>query len=168
MLPELVLFQTPPRLLSLHDAYTISSRRYQGSEIARSHENGRRRFVMALNVGTDPPDTTAASVCQASVRWMDPQSVTRTESSKIENDWNPSTRPLATTTGKTVKIQTGLGSDCRRCPPCACGLRTTGPPRTDTRCITMYFNGVPRPTAAMAKFVFDKNHTEYIPPASVI
>lgn len=120
-------------------------------------------LVMALNVGTDPPDIIKPHPCAKLQCWMDPSSVTRQKAKeKI---------------GERLEAQYARWQQQRAARPLKY-RRALDPTVEDVRALCLWLrrqarherillhyngHGVPRPTANGEIWVFDKNHTEYIP-----
>lgn len=120
-------------------------------------------LVMALNVGTDPPDITKPHPCAKLQCWMDPSSVTRAKAKeKI---------------GERLEAQYVRWQQQRAARPLKY-RRALDPTVEDVRALCMWLrrqarherilfhyngHGVPRPTPNGEIWVFDKDHTEYIP-----
>jgi hypothetical protein len=120
-------------------------------------------LVMALNVGTDPPDIIKPHPCAKMQCWMDPSSATRAKAKeKI---------------GERLEAQYVRWQQQRAARPLKY-RRALDPTVEDVRALCMWLrrqarherillhyngHGVPRPTPNGEIWVFDKNHTEYIP-----
>ena len=132
-------------------------------------------LIMALNVGTDPPDIVKPVPCATLQCWMDPSSCTRQKAKEKIGDrlekqytrWqqqrsssssqstsnNPSSRPF--------KYRKALDPTVEDVRALCLWLRK----QAKHERILLHYNGhgVPRPTLNGEIWVFDKNHTEYIP-----
>jgi hypothetical protein len=120
-------------------------------------------LVMALNVGTDPPDIIKPHPCAKLQCWMDPSSVTRAkakekigerlEAQYIRWQQQRAARPL--------KYRRALDPTVEDVRALCLWLRR----QARHERILLHYNGhgVPRPTSNGEIWVFDKNHTEYIP-----
>jgi hypothetical protein len=120
-------------------------------------------LVMALNVGTDPPDLTKPHPSAILQCWMDPTSCSRARAKeKI---------------GERLEAQYARWQQQRQARPLKY-RRALDPTVEDVRALCLWLrrqarnerillhyngHGVPRPTANGEIWVFDKNHTEYIP-----
>ncbi|KAG7373952.1 Raptor N-terminal caspase like domain containing protein [Nitzschia inconspicua] len=120
-------------------------------------------LIMALNVGTDPPDLIKPHPCAKLQCWMDPSSVTRVKAKeKI---------------GELLEAQYAKWQQQRSARPLKY-RRALDPTIEDVRALCLWLrkqargerillhyngHGVPRPTSNGEIWVFDKNHTEYIP-----
>lgn len=120
-------------------------------------------LVLALNIGTDPPDISKPHPCAVLECWIDPRSVSRAKAKEI--------------IGERLEMQYAKWQLVRTARPLK-HKRALDPTIEDVRslCLQMrrqarnerillHYNGhgVPRPTANGEIWVFDKNHTEYIP-----
>jgi regulator-associated protein of mTOR len=120
-------------------------------------------LVMALNVGTDPPDIIKPHPCAKLQCWMDPSSVTRQRAKEQ--------------IGERLEAQYARWQQQRAARPLKY-RRALDPTVEDVRALCLWLrrqarherilfhyngHGVPRPTANGEIWVFDKNHTEYIP-----
>lgn len=120
-------------------------------------------LIMALNVGTDPPDIIKPHPCAKLQCWMDPSSVTRAKAKEKIGErleaqyakWQQqrSARPL--------KYRRALDPTVEDVRALCLWLRR----QARQERILLHYNGhgVPRPTSNGEIWVFDKNHTEYIP-----
>jgi hypothetical protein len=122
-------------------------------------------LVVALNIGTPPPDVVKPHPCAVLQCWMDPTSVSRSKAKEIIGEkleqqyaqWQlakvRATRPLKYRRALDPTVE-DVRNLCVRL-------------RRDARQerILLHYNGhgVPRPTDHGEIWVFDKNHTEYIP-----
>lgn len=120
-------------------------------------------LVMALNIGTDPPDIVKPHPCAKLQCWMDPSSITR---SKAKEE-----------IGERLEAQYARWQQQRAARPLKY-RRALDPTVEDVRALCLWLrrqarherillhyngHGVPRPTSNGEIWVFDKNHTEYIP-----
>lgn len=120
-------------------------------------------LVMALNVGTDPPDLAKPHPCAVLECWIDPRSVSRSKAKEIIGErleqqyakWQlaRAARPL-----KYRRALDPTVDDVR-----ALCLQLRRQARNERVLIHYNGHGVPRPTANGEIWVFDKNHTEYTP-----
>ncbi|OEU07733.1 WD40 repeat-like protein [Fragilariopsis cylindrus CCMP1102] len=115
-------------------------------------------LIMALNVGTDPPDIIKPYPCAKLQCWMDPLSVSRAKAKekigdRLEKQYSKFLQQSQRggTLDPTVEDVRGLCLWLRK--------------QARTERILLHYNGhgVPRPTPNGEIWVFDKNHTEYIP-----
>ena len=120
-------------------------------------------LVMALNVGTDPPDITKPHPCAKLQCWMDPSSVTRQKAKekigeRLESQYARWQQQRA---ARPLKYRRALDPTVEDVRALCLWLRR----QARHERILLHYNGhgVPRPTANGEIWVFDKNHTEYIP-----
>jgi WD40 repeat protein len=122
-------------------------------------------IVLALNIGTDPPDLIKPNNGAVLEAWMDPSSVSRSKAREM--------------IGERLEQQYGRWQLARGTGrPAIKFRRVSDPTIEDVRAlcfqlrrqaknerILFHYNGrgVPRPTPNGEIWVFDKNHTEYIP-----
>jgi WD40 repeat protein len=122
-------------------------------------------LVMALNVGTDPPDITKPHPCAKLQCWMDPFSVTpRSKAKEKIGDrleaqyakWQYQQRAA-----RQLKFRQALDPTVEDVRGLCMWLRR----QARQERILFHYNGhgVPRPTINGEIWVFDKNHTQYIP-----
>lgn len=120
-------------------------------------------LVMALNVGTDPPDITKPHPCAKLQCWMDPTSTSRAKAKekigeRLEAQYAKWQQQRA---AKALKYRRALDPTVEDVRALCLGLRR----QARNERILLHYNGhgVPRPTANGEIWVFDKNHTQYIP-----
>jgi hypothetical protein len=120
-------------------------------------------LVMALNVGTDPPDITKPHPCAKLQCWMDPSSISRAKAKekigeRLEHQYAQWQQQRA---AKPLKYRRALDPTVEDVRALCLGLRR----QARNERILLHYNGhgVPRPTANGEIWVFDKNHTQYIP-----
>ena len=120
-------------------------------------------LVMALNVGTDPPDITKPHPCAKLQCWMDPSSASRSRAKekigeRLEAQYARWQQQRA---AKPLKYRKALDPTVEDVRALCLALRR----QARHERILLHYNGhgVPRPTANGEIWVFDKNHTEYIP-----
>ena len=120
-------------------------------------------LVMALNVGTDPPDVIRPHPCAKLQCWMDPSSVTRAKAKekigeRLEAQYAKWQQQRA---ARPLKYRRALDPTVEDVRALCLWLRR----QARQERILLHYNGhgVPRPTANGEIWVFDKNHTEYIP-----
>lgn len=120
-------------------------------------------LVMALNVGTDPPDITKPQPCARLQCWMDPSSVSRAKAKEKIGErleaqyanWQQQ-RPQ-----KTIKYRRALDPTVEDVRALCLGLRR----HARNERVLLHYNGhgVPRATKNGEIWVFDSHHTQYIP-----
>lgn len=120
-------------------------------------------LVMALNVGTDPPDITKPHPCAKLQCWMDPSSISRAKAKekigeRLEAQYAKWQQQRA---AKPLKYRRALDPTVEDVRALCLGLRR----QARNERILLHYNGhgVPRPTANGEIWVFDRNHTQYIP-----
>lgn len=120
-------------------------------------------LVMALNVGTDPPDVVKPHPCAKLHCWMDPYSVPRQKArekigERLEAQYARWQQQRA---GRSVKYRRALDPTVEDVRALCLWLRK----QARQERILLHYNGhgVPRPTSNGEIWVFDRNHTEYIP-----
>lgn len=125
-------------------------------------------LVLSLNVGTDPPDVVKPHPCAVLQCWMNPLTVSRSKAKELigerleqqyakwqlaKSSGNAASRQLRhrRTTDPTVEEVRNLCLSMRR--------------QARNERVLLHYNGhgVPRPTDHGEIWVFDENHTEYIP-----
>ena len=118
-------------------------------------------LVLALNIGTDPPDVNRPTPCAKLQCWMDPTAISRSKAlekigEKLENQyarWQ-----------QRVKLRYKRALD-----PTVEQVRLLCTTMRDRHAknerLLLHYNGhgVPRPTTNGEIWLFDKNHTQYIP-----
>ena len=120
-------------------------------------------LIMALNVGTDPPDVIKPNPCAKLQCWMDPLSVSRAKAKeqigeRLEAQYAQWQQQR---TAVPLKYRRALDPTVEDVRTLCLWLRRQA--RSDR--ILLHYNGhgVPRPTESGEIWVFDKNHTQYIP-----
>lgn len=121
-------------------------------------------LIVSLNIGTDPPDVIKPHPCAKLQCWMDPSSMTRSRAKETIGErleqqyarWQPqraASRPL--------KFRKALDPTVEDVRALCLWLRR----QARQERILLHYNGhgVPRPTHEGEMWVFDKNHSEYIP-----
>lgn len=120
-------------------------------------------LVMALNIGTDPPDVTKPHPCAKLQCWFDPSSVSRAKAKeqigeRLQAQYAVWQQQRTTTPLKYRRALDPTVEDVRAL--CLWLRRKAGNDR-----VLFHYNGhgVPRPTSSGELWLFDKNHTQYIP-----
>ncbi|CAB9503552.1 Regulatory-associated protein of TOR [Seminavis robusta] len=120
-------------------------------------------LVMALNVGTDPPDIIKPHPCAKLQCWMDPSTTSRARAKekigeRLESQYARWQQQRA---ARPLKYRRALDPTVEDVRALCLWLRR----QARHERILLHYNGhgVPRPTANGEIWVFDKNHTEYIP-----
>jgi WD40 repeat protein len=119
-------------------------------------------LILALNIGTDPPDVHKPNPCAKLICWMDPTSTSRAKArekigEKLENQyakWQGQSRAklkYKRASDPTVEDVRNLCFSMRRVA------------RNERLLLHYNGHGVPRPTANGEIWVFDRNHRQYIP-----
>jgi len=120
-------------------------------------------LVMALNVGTDPPDVTKPYPCAVLQCWMDPRSVSRAQAKELigERLEQQYAKWQLARTARPLKYRRALDPTVEDVRNLCVQLRR----QARNERVLLHYNGhgVPRPTANGELWVFDKGHTEYIP-----
>ena len=124
-------------------------------------------LVMALNVGTDPPDVIKPHPCAKLQCWMKPYSESRAKAKekigeRLEKQYGQWQQARASTSAnKPWKVRKALDPTVEDVRALCLWLRK----QAKHERILLHYNGhgVPRPTPRGEIWVFDKNHTEYIP-----
>lgn len=117
-------------------------------------------LILALNIGTDPPDLNKPTPCAKLQCWLDPTSISRAKAKerigeRLEQQyakWQQRSKlKYRRAIDPTVEIVKDL---CFRMRESAKGER-----------VLLHYNGhgVPRPTVNGEIWLFDKHHTNYIP-----
>ena len=164
-----------PRFLSDQAPYVVPERDDDADAAAgqplNPRDNWRRRdrmrtvsmgLVLCLNLGTDPPDVVKPHPCAHLITWLDPRPISRSKAKELIGD--------------RLERQYGnwqLGGSTRlRC------RRALDPTVNEVRNLCQHLRkvargeralfhyngmGVPKPTEAGEIWVFDTNHTEYVP-----
>lgn len=120
-------------------------------------------LVLALNVGTDPPDITKPHPCAVLECWIDPRSVSRSKAKEIigERLEQQYGKWQLARTGRPLKYRRALDPTVEDVRALCLQLRRQA--RNERILVHYNGHGVPRPTVNGEIWVFDKNHTEYIP-----
>jgi hypothetical protein len=120
-------------------------------------------LILALNVGTDPPDVTKPSPCATLQCWMDPFCCSRAKAKewigeRLEQQY---AKWQLARTARPLKYRRALDPTVEDVRALCLQLRR----QARTERVLLHYNGhgVPRPTENGEIWVFDKNHTEYIP-----
>ncbi|CAJ1965648.1 unnamed protein product [Cylindrotheca closterium] len=120
-------------------------------------------LVLALNVGTDPPDIVKPNPCAKLQCWMDPSSVSRAKAAtdiaeRLQAQYEKWQQQRSTRNLRYRRLHDPTVEDVRAL--CLWLRKQTRQER-----VLFHYNGhgVPRPTPNGEIWVFDKNHTEYIP-----
>lgn len=120
-------------------------------------------LVMALNVGTEPPDITKPHPCAMLQCWMDPSSISRAKAKeKIGERLESQYAQWQLKRGaRPMRYRRALDPTVEEVRALCLGLRR----QARNERILLHYNGhgVPRPTVNGEIWVFDKNHTQYIP-----
>lgn len=120
-------------------------------------------LIMALNVGTDPPDITKPHPCAVLQCWIDPRSISRAKAKELigERLEQQYAKWQLARTARPLKYRRALDPTVEDVRALCLQLRR----QARNERILLHYNGhgVPRPTANGEIWVFDKNHTEYIP-----
>lgn len=117
-------------------------------------------MILALNIGTDPPDVVKRNPCAKLQCWIDPTTMSRAKArerigEKLEQQyarWQQRARlKYKRALDPTVEDVRGLCVTMRR--------------QARNERLLLHYNGhgVPRPTADGEIYVFDQNHTHFIP-----
>jgi hypothetical protein len=119
-------------------------------------------LILALNIGTDPPDVNKPTPCAKLQCWMDPSSTSRAKAREKIGElleaqytrWQGQQRTrmrYKRALDPTVEDVRNMCNSLRR--------------YTKNERVLLHYNGsgVPRPTANGEIWLFDKNHTQYIP-----
>ena len=124
-------------------------------------------LIMALNVGTDPPDIVKPHPSAKLQCWMDPSSVTRAKAKEKIGDrlekqyarWQQQRNTASS--ARPFKYRKALDPTVEDVRALCLWLRK----QARHERILLHYNGhgVPKPTPNGEIWVFDKNHTEYIP-----
>lgn len=120
-------------------------------------------LIMALNVGTEPPDITKPHPCAMLQCWMDPSSISRAKAKekigeRLESQYAQWQLKRG---GRPMRYRRALDPTVEEVRALCLGLRR----QARGERILLHYNGhgVPRPTVNGEIWVFDKNHTQYIP-----
>jgi WD40 repeat protein len=120
-------------------------------------------LIMALNVGTDPPDIIKPHPCAKLQCWLDPSSISRSKAKEkigenLEFQYAQWQQQRGT---KAIKYRRALDPTVEDVRSLCLGLRR----QARSERVLLHYNGhgVPRPTVNGEIWVFDKNHTQYIP-----
>jgi hypothetical protein len=117
-------------------------------------------LVLALNIGTDPPDTYKPTPCAKLQTWFDPTTISRSKAreriaERLEaqySNWQPRTK---------LKCKRALDPTIEEVRALCLSMRRGA----KNERVLLHYNGhgVPRCTANGEIWLFDKNHTQYIP-----
>jgi Raptor N-terminal CASPase like domain len=120
-------------------------------------------LVVALNVGTDPPDVVKPHPCAVLQCWMDPSKFSRAKAKEMigERLEQQYAKWQLTARKNTLKYRRALDPSVEDVRNLCLRLRN----QAKSERVLFHYNGhgVPRPTSHGEFWVFDKNHTEYIP-----
>ena len=117
-------------------------------------------MILALNIGTDPPDVSKPTPCATKLCWLDPSGVSRAKAREIIGErleeqyakWQQRVKlKYKRALDPTVEDIRNLCITMRR--------------HAKSERLLLHYNGhgVPRPTVNGELWVFDKNNTQYIP-----
>lgn len=120
-------------------------------------------LILALNIGTDPPDVIKPNPCAKLQCWMDPSSTSRSKAREKIGElleaqyarWQGQNR------FSKIKYKRALDPTVEDVRNLCNSLRRAA----KNERVLLHYNGhgVPRPTQNGEIWVFDKNHTQYIP-----
>jgi HEAT repeat. len=120
-------------------------------------------LILALNIGTDPPDVIKPNPCAKLQCWMDPSSTSRSKAREkigelLEGQY---ARWQGQNRFSKIKYKRALDPTVEDVRNLCNSLRRTA----KNERVLLHYNGhgVPRPTQNGEIWVFDKNHTQYIP-----
>jgi len=121
-------------------------------------------LIMALNVGTDPPDIVKPHPSATLQCWMDPHKVSPKSKAKdqigdkLQKQYE---RFTTSSSSRQFKCRKALDPTVEDVRALCLGLRK----QARHERVLLHYNGhgVPKPTRNGEIWVFDKNHTEYIP-----
>ena len=117
-------------------------------------------MILALNIGTDPPDVQKPNPCAKLQCWIDPTTMSRAKArerigEKLEAQyarWQQRAK---------LKYKRALDPTVEDVRSLCASMRRQA--RNDRLLLHYNGHGVPRPTADGEIYVFDKNHTHFIP-----
>lgn len=122
-------------------------------------------LIVALNVGTDPPDIVKPYPCAVLQCWTDPRKYSRAKAKEIIGEkleaqyskWQISSKAKS----NALKYRRALDPTVEDVRNLCLRLRSSA----KSERVLLHYNGhgVPRPTDHGEIWVFDKNHTEYVP-----
>ncbi|KAL3936528.1 MAG: hypothetical protein SGBAC_008171 [Bacillariaceae sp.] len=120
-------------------------------------------LVLALNAGTDPPDIIKPNPCAKLQCWMDPSSVSRAKAAtdiaeRLQAQYEKWQQQRSARALRYRRLHDPTVEDVR-----ALCLWLRKQAREERVLFHYNGHGVPRPTPNGEIWVFDKNHTEYIP-----
>jgi regulator-associated protein of mTOR len=120
-------------------------------------------LVMALNVGTDPPDIVKPHPCAKLQCWMDPSSVTRQKAKELIGERLEAqyARWQQQRAARNIKYRRALDPTVEDVRALCLSLRRAA--RHERVLFHYNGHGVPRPTANGEIWVFDKNYSVYVP-----
>mmetsp|Transcript_2689 Transcript_2689/g.5010 ORF Transcript_2689/g.5010 Transcript_2689/m.5010 type:complete len:1787 (+) Transcript_2689:931-6291(+) len=120
-------------------------------------------LILALNIGTDPPDVIKPNPCAKLQCWMDPTSTSRSKAREkigelLEGQY---ARWQGQNRFSKIKYKRALDPTVEDVRNLCNSLRRAA----KNERVLLHYNGhgVPRPTQNGEIWVFDKNHTQYIP-----
>ena len=147
----------------LHNNYTHSSPPYLATPTWRLKERMKTVgvcLILALNIGTDPPDLNKPTPCAKLQCWLDPTSMSRAKAKerigeRLEQQyakWQQRSK---------LKYRRALDPTVDTVRELCYRMRETA----KNERVLLHYNGhgVPRPTANGEIWLFDKHHTNYIP-----
>ena len=120
-------------------------------------------LVLALNVGTDPPDVVKPHPCAVLQCWMNPLKFSRAKAKEMigERLEQQYANARSTSAARPLRYRRTLDPTVEDVRNVCLQLRRQA--RNDRVLLHYNGHGVPRPTDHGEIWVFDKNHTEYIP-----
>ena len=117
-------------------------------------------MILALNIGTDPPDISKPTPCATELCWLDPSGVSRAKAREIIGErleeqyakWQQRVK---------LKYKRALDPTAEETKSLCIAMRR----HAKSERLLLHYNGhgVPRPTDNGELWVFDQNHTQYIP-----
>lgn len=123
-------------------------------------------LILCLNVGTDPPDVVKPHPCAVLQCWMNPLTVSRAKAremigERLEQQYARWQLARITATRPQLRHRRTIDPTVEDVRTLCLGLRK----QARQERVLLHYNGhgVPRPTDHGEIWVFDKNHTEYIP-----
>jgi regulator-associated protein of mTOR len=152
-----------------HDLEDDARRRRGEEDVAPSWRLKERMktvgvgLILALNIGTDPPDVIKPNPCAKLQCWMDPSSTSRSKAREkigelLEGQY---ARWQGQNRFSKIKYKRALDPTVEDVRNLCNSLRRAA----KNERVLLHYNGhgVPRPTQNGEIWVFDKNHTQYIP-----
>ena len=119
-------------------------------------------LILALNIGTDPPDLNKPTPCARLQCWLDPSSISRAKArerigERLEQQysrWQQRSK---------LRYRRALDPTVDAVRELCVRMRESA--RHNNERLLLHYNGhgVPRPTANGEIWLFDKHHTNYIP-----